>query len=179
MADVSIAYKGSVIAEMDEAGSKTLGTGGCYCEGDVTVSYTPRTDDTYRHWDVTVSGTVSSNQVTILKDDWLKQHRSDTNLAVAVIPKFVLPYTSGNGNQGIYLCTNSNIVTDSNSVLYKSISAYVHSGGTIAARARKYGLTNANDMGDLYIATDGTLKAVAYGNFPFIAGEYCVFAFLM
>ena len=40
MADVSIQYKGSAIAEMSESGTKTLETGGTYCEDDITVSYT-------------------------------------------------------------------------------------------------------------------------------------------
>lgn len=39
MADVSVSYKDSVIAEMDGAGSKTLRTAGTYCEDDVVVAY--------------------------------------------------------------------------------------------------------------------------------------------
>lgn len=39
MADVSIKYKGSAIAEMNASGTKTLGTNGKYCEGDVVVTY--------------------------------------------------------------------------------------------------------------------------------------------
>ena len=41
MADVSIKYKDSVIAEMSEEGTKTLKTAGKYCEGDISVSYVP------------------------------------------------------------------------------------------------------------------------------------------
>ena len=40
MADVSIKYKGSAIAELSASGTKTLKTSGKYCEGDVTVLYT-------------------------------------------------------------------------------------------------------------------------------------------
>lgn len=39
MADVTLTYKGSTIAEMDASGSKTLKTSGKYCEGDIGVSY--------------------------------------------------------------------------------------------------------------------------------------------
>lgn len=179
MADVSISYKGSVIAEMDDAGSKTLGTGGCYCEGDVTVSYTPRVDDTFRHWDVTVSGAFSNYKTNILKDDWLKQHRSDSNLMVAIIPKFAIPHTSGQGNQGVWMCTNSSIMSDGSNILYKSISAYVHSNGSVLVRQRKYGLTDASDVGDAYIDTNGQLSVIAYDGYPVAAGEYCVIACLM
>lgn len=41
MADVTIRYKGNAIAEMSEEGTKTLKTGGMYCEGDISVVYTP------------------------------------------------------------------------------------------------------------------------------------------
>lgn len=39
MADVTLTYKGSIIAEMDASGSKTLKTAGKYCEGDIGVNY--------------------------------------------------------------------------------------------------------------------------------------------
>lgn len=39
MADVTLTYKGSTIAEMNASGSKTLKTAGKYCEGDIGVSY--------------------------------------------------------------------------------------------------------------------------------------------
>lgn len=39
MADVTLTYKGSTIAEMSNTGSKTLKTAGKYCEGDIGVSY--------------------------------------------------------------------------------------------------------------------------------------------
>lgn len=39
MADVTLTYKGSTIAEMDASGSKTLKTAGKYCEGDIGVNY--------------------------------------------------------------------------------------------------------------------------------------------
>lgn len=38
MADVTLTYKGSTIAEMNASGSKTLKTAGKYCEGDIGVS---------------------------------------------------------------------------------------------------------------------------------------------
>ena len=42
MADVSISYKGSTVAEINGYGTKTLKTSGKYCEGDVVVTYAPR-----------------------------------------------------------------------------------------------------------------------------------------
>ena len=39
MADVTLTYKGSTIAEMSNTGTKTLKTAGKYCEGDIGVNY--------------------------------------------------------------------------------------------------------------------------------------------
>ena len=39
MADLTVRYKGNPIVEMTESGTKTLKTGGKYCEGDVIVEY--------------------------------------------------------------------------------------------------------------------------------------------
>lgn len=39
MADVTLTYKGSTIAEMSDTGTKTLKTAGKYCEGDIGVNY--------------------------------------------------------------------------------------------------------------------------------------------
>lgn len=41
MADVTVKYKGNTIAEMSDEGTKTLRTSGKYCEGDISVIYTP------------------------------------------------------------------------------------------------------------------------------------------
>lgn len=39
MADVTVKYKATVIAELSGSGTKTLKTAGKYCEGDVMVEY--------------------------------------------------------------------------------------------------------------------------------------------
>ena len=67
MADVSIKYKGSAIAEMSASGNKTLGTSGKYCEGDVVVQYTRPTasDVTSGSKTITANGT---HDVTVYKN---------------------------------------------------------------------------------------------------------------
>ncbi len=42
MADVTVSYKGSTIAELNANGSKTLKTAGCYCDDHIDISYAPR-----------------------------------------------------------------------------------------------------------------------------------------
>lgn len=181
MADVTIKYKGNSIATMDDSGTKTLNTSGKYCEDNFTIEYVARETGLadVKRWDITSTGDVSSSIVRLVTDDWLKEHGADDNLVVMVIPKFAVPYTSGNGNQGMYLCTNAGRATDSSGNLYKSMSLYVHSGGSIVARGRTQGLTNGNNIGDLWINSYGSLYAYVGTTYPLVAGEYMVMAFLM
>ena len=51
MADVTLTYKGSTIAEMSNTGSKTLKTAGKYCEGDIGVSYVKPSSGGSGFWD--------------------------------------------------------------------------------------------------------------------------------
>lgn len=53
MADVNITYKGAPIATMSASGTKTLETGGKFCEGDITVAYTKPSSG------ITPSGSIS------------------------------------------------------------------------------------------------------------------------
>lgn len=184
MADVSVSYKGSVITELDDAGSKTLKTSGCYCEGDVTVKYTPRVDDSFRRWDVYLSGEIlgtSFHYCTVVTDDWLKEHRNDENLCIALIPKFTIePDSNGvNGNQGVWLCTNSPMMRDTAGQLYYSLSAYIHRTGAPTARSRTRTLTIGDNVGDFQLTSLGELRVCAVENYPLIPGQYCVMAFLM
>ena len=39
MADLTIKFKGQPIVELSESGTKTLATGGKYCEDDINVEY--------------------------------------------------------------------------------------------------------------------------------------------
>ena len=39
MADLTIKYKGNPIAELSDSGTKTLKTGGKYCDADISVEY--------------------------------------------------------------------------------------------------------------------------------------------
>lgn len=181
MADVTIKYKDSTIAEMSDNGSKTLKTNGKYCEDDIVVEYVAKNTgvENVKRWDIVTTGETSEVTIKILEDAWLAEHRNDENLCVLIMPKFVLPHTSGLGNQGMYLCTNANKAMDSTGILYKSMSLYVHSNGGISARARKYGVTDGNNIGDIQITASGSLRILVAASYPLVAGEYVVFAFLV
>lgn len=93
MADVSIAYKGSVIAEMEKAGTKTLNTGGYYCEGNVEVSYAPRS----KTYEITLAKSSDWVLLTTLDAEVL-EHINDPKLIVALTlaSEYVYTYYAGN-----------------------------------------------------------------------------------
>ena len=100
MADVTINYKGSTIAEMNGTATKTLKTSGKYCEGDITVSYAPRSK-TYEFTLAQKSGWV---ELVTLDSDVLA-HINDSTLVVSFsrISSYVYEYYSG----CIYIAQNT------------------------------------------------------------------------
>lgn len=80
MADVSIAYKGNTIAALDGTGSKTLKTAGTYCEGDIAVSYAPRS----RTYELTLAKASGWVLLTALDEDVLA-HINDPVLTVSLL----------------------------------------------------------------------------------------------
>ena len=86
MADVTIKYKDSVIAQMNDAGTKTLKTSGCYCEGDVTVTYAPSSsggaEANYRMYEITFD-TKQPGWVFLTElDDLVMAHINDPKFTV-------------------------------------------------------------------------------------------------
>lgn len=100
MANVTIKYKDSVIAEMSESGSKTLNTSGCYCEGDIQLAYTPRS----RTYEITLPKSSGWVLLTELDDDVLA-HINDQAFTVTLvrISPWEYEYYSGDA----YFCTNN------------------------------------------------------------------------
>lgn len=147
----------------------------------ITTGSSQTETTTMKRWDITVTSSLPSSGVyiTLVTDTWLAENRANPNLCVLVLPKFTIPYSSSARNQGVFLGTNMSLMTDSSNVLYKSVSAYVHTNGAISVRARKYPLTGANDVGDIDITSGGALRAVAYSGYPFATGEYVVMAFIV
>lgn len=108
MADVTIKYNGSAIAELNGTGSKTLKTSGKYCEGNVEVAYAPRT----KTYEITLAKASGWVLLTTLDDDVIA-HINDKNFTVTLAKissetqeKFCAPggfVTNINlGNQSVY-----------------------------------------------------------------------------
>lgn len=89
MADVTVKYKGSTIAEMSEEGTKTLKTSGKYCEDDITVSYVPPAPEAVaansKVFTFTSIDAVAQQNVTIVSGDPdVAAHYADANAWISV-----------------------------------------------------------------------------------------------
>ena len=91
MADVTLTYKGSTIAEMNNTGSKTLKTSGKYCEGDIGVSYVKPSSGGSGFWDEDyakqiIEGTFTEiiwpSGVTIIKSKIFSNNDNLTNVTL-------------------------------------------------------------------------------------------------
>lgn len=110
MADVTVKYKGSTIAEMSEESTKTLKTSGKYCEDDITVSYVPPTSGastgTFKVFNFTSAAAVAQQDVTVVSGDPdVAAHYTDEN-ALVTVRKVSNNNTRGvlhimNGNRGV------------------------------------------------------------------------------
>lgn len=97
MADVTIKYKGSAIAELSDSGKKTMKTAGTYCEGDIEVNYTAREVPQVRSkvFEVNVPTAVAAQYTTVVSGDPdVAAHYADDN-AVVVIRKMTNNTTNG------------------------------------------------------------------------------------
>lgn len=99
MADVSIKYKGSTIAEMSGTGTKTLNTGGTYCDGDISVSYAPRS----KTYEITLAKASGWILLTTLDAEMLA-HINDETLVVSLVN--ISPYAFENYSGSMYFACN-------------------------------------------------------------------------
>lgn len=88
MADVSVKYNGSVIAEMSESGKKTLLTSGKYCKNDIEINYVkpsaPNGETNCKIYHLTLAKSSGWVLLTALDADVL-EHINDANLVVTLV----------------------------------------------------------------------------------------------
>lgn len=66
MADITLSYKGATISEISASGTKTLKTGGKYCEGDIGIEYVKPSGSSYvklAEAEYTVNATNTSSSI--------------------------------------------------------------------------------------------------------------------
>lgn len=100
MADVTVKYKGSTIAEMSEEGTKTLKTSGKYCEGDIEVSYSPApvsSEVNCKIYDITLAKSGGWVELITL-DAELKAHINDPTFRVMLAIDSEYAYVNYSGS---------------------------------------------------------------------------------
>lgn len=178
MADVTVKYKGAVIATMDSGGTKTLETSGKYCEGDIAVEYAKPTPsgtksitengtydvtnfagvevnvqpDKFKQWTYISTGSNSENNVATLVpagDEWIKEHYADENLVICVKPKFKC--ASGAGLRSIITLVGSNraLCSSGGSDYYSVYTRYINDAGAVNAYTRTVRLVDAATKGNI------------------------------
>lgn len=154
MADVSINYKGSKIAELAERGNKTLKTSGKYCEGDIEVNYTPNS----RTYELTLSKAYGWVLLTALDADVL-EHINDDNFFVSLITtsNYVYEWYAGS----MYFVGNRKIgIVDANTV---------YGTGSRETKETLYGFHYIPYPAN---STNTNSVAGAYGQFRLTSGKY-------
>ena len=147
MADVTLTYKGSTIAEMNATGTKTLKTSGKYCEGDIGVNYVKpegSTSDELAIKMITGNGTITElpSGITIIRDYAFYENK---NLELTSLPEGItrigknafnnctnlaltsMPSVSSIGEYAFYYCSSLNINTISASYIKERAFAYCYS----------------------------------------------------
>ena len=156
MADVTIKYNGSSVAELNGTGNKTLKTSGKYCEGNVEVAYAPRSK-TYEITLVKASGWVL---LTTLDDDVIA-HINDATLKVD------------------FECLNPYVYTWYTGFRYHASNVPVgnYSGKTLYGSADRHQNETNTAMGHIYYPANHTVAenhGGAYGQFRLSGNQYYI-----
>jgi hypothetical protein len=97
MANVIVKYKGSTIAEMSSASTKTLKTSGKYCEDDITVSYDSTVAEVKcKVYDITLEKVGGWIKLVTLDTDVL-EHINDTSFKVLLSINSAYEYVNYSG----------------------------------------------------------------------------------
>ncbi len=154
MADVTIKYKDSVIAEMNESGTKTLNTSGWYCEDDITVDYVqPEPEAVATNCKVftfTSAEAVAQQDVKIVSGDPdVAAHYADDNAYVTVRK------VSNNSTRGLVAIACGNIGVAGTYGTYENYNLTAANAGVIGY-ALSVGTTSAvsvycNANGDIIV----------------------------
>lgn len=116
MADVTITYKNSTIAEISAAGSKTLKTSGKYCEDDITVNYAPNvTGVNCKAYDITLEKSGGWVKLATLDADVLA-HVNDPTFKVMLSTNSEFEYVNYSG--ACYFASNMPFGEQSSYPLY-------------------------------------------------------------
>ena len=167
MADVNVKYKGNVIAEMSESGTKTLKTSGKYCEGDFSVIYEKPSNGsvdevTCKSYKLTIAKSSSWVKLLTLDPDILA-HINDATFKVmlAIDDPYAYEFYSGNTY-----------------VAFNTPYAYINDLPVYGYNHRQASETLNQYASMFYPAnnTDATCSLGGYGMFRLAGSDYYVMA---
>lgn len=176
MAEVEIAYKGSLITSMDATGSKTLLTEGKYCEDDIAVYYarpsggsnTPVAEATMTS--ITESGSDRSFDITLSRPitKGVVLFEADAATEAAILADTSATYY----NLSFFAMYPVTSITSGSSTFAKNVNAIAYRGSTSVLSIRQV------QPSQFDIAVNGTTMTVTWqaglvGNF-FPSGTYKV-----
>lgn len=156
MADVRIDYKGNTIAELDSPGSKTLKTGGFYCDSDIMMAYAPRS----RTYEITLTKSSGWVLLTELDEDVLA-HINDPGLIVTLRCTDEYSYDFYAGT--CYTVGNNQIGT--------------HSAGPIYGIGNRKTSETVTSSGSIFAPANNSVKSAVSGSFATFAvvdGKYYI-----
>lgn len=129
MADVTIKYKGQSIATMDASGSKTLGTQGKYCEGDIAVEYAKPAGPTgTKSISITANGTTTEDVAAYANAEITVDVQGGGGINILDVNEpsgaFVSDYAGENGAIKGYALAGRGAVTSVHLTAAKTLASY-------------------------------------------------------
>ena len=187
MGDVNVKYKGAVIAELSDSGTKSLQTSGKYCEDNITVEYVkPQTESgsgggsstpvNCKLFTFEVDSKISGKwgDKLIAADSDIAAHRNDSTFGVAWnCLTAVSAAISTRG--GIY--TNAPMAYNSSDGSTQNYGYYMRTASTgLGANARLTNLPTekTTSPGCIFVDTDGSISFYASSSYPILPGTYQV-----
>lgn len=151
MADITVSYKGTTIAEVSASGTTTLGTSGKYCEDDISIAYT-KPSGSY------IGGTVVWNQ---LQENGNFESTSNINAYNGTI----------SASNGVLSYTVSSLGGSSNQIRMPSVSC-VDGHKYLLVFAIKPAHSKTNQTVAFLLRTSGSGPNINFGRFNLVGGEW-------
>lgn len=171
MAGVTINYKRDTIATIQGGGTKTLETGGKYCEGDITVDYVPEgaAEVKSKCYSMTLSSTQTGEVVMNPNgDNDIAAHYTDSTFIVGVIRKTET-------DVGGFLCaigSNNNIRTGQ--TIYGSFAHATSTAVSWGNVTKAVSTASNRGAGSITVTSAGVISVYGSTSVPLNAGEYLI-----
>lgn len=178
MSDINITYNGSAIAAMNESGTKTLKTGGKYCQNDIVVEYVKPMSGgatNLKMFIYTIAANVSGKwQILVEANADIAEHLNDSSFGVAW-NCLTAPSAQTSTRSGIYTNAPMSLeMSDGSKVNYGYYTRTNSSAVGACAKLQNLPTVRTTVTGACYVATDGSISVYASSSYPLRVGTYQV-----